>query len=129
MVGTVVKQYRLKFELEQAELAELLHISQPQMSRIESGLVALTKEQLFYLADYFSAPDILLAYIQPYLDRAVDMTCCGANQPVDKYLIPLLREVLADIETAVAADDSESAVMAASKLTAFAQIVRVLVSL
>lgn len=53
-IGEVIRIQRRGFEMQQADLAKALGISQASMSRKESGKESLTMSQLFDLAFVFN---------------------------------------------------------------------------
>lgn len=125
MIGHVVRKYRQLDGIDQEDLAAVLRVSQSQMSRIESGHVPMTKDQLFALADHFDAPELLLEYIQPYLDHALEMSGT-MPQPPEKHLIDLMTDSLQQIRIALDVSDTQQVDAAAARLIALAQVVRIL---
>lgn len=126
VAGTVIRKYRQQAELDQRDLADLLQVSQAQMSRLESGLVPLTPAQLFFLADYFDAPDILLEYVQPFLDRAISMIGASVDPPPEKFLLSLLDSALSDLQSAIDHQDKTAAATHVASMVSLAQVVRIL---
>lgn len=50
IVGGVLKQLRIKRQLDQAQLATAVGVAQPTWSRIENGTIPITIEQLGFVA-------------------------------------------------------------------------------
>lgn len=50
IVGGVLKQIRTQLQLDQATIAKTIGVAQPTWSRIESGSVPITVEQLAFIA-------------------------------------------------------------------------------
>lgn len=66
-IGQGLKRVRKDRAMTQAQLAEMLAISQPQLSQVESGKGSLTAAQLLHLINHFnlSAADFLPAQKRP----------------------------------------------------------------
>ncbi|MEZ5981030.1 MAG: helix-turn-helix transcriptional regulator [Parvularculaceae bacterium] len=90
--GSLLRLLRTHLALTQTEMAELLHMSQPVYSRVETGLRPLSMTALQRIADFAQVPVEKLIFAFFLLDDNLKEIERRAGDPVNKLLLALAQK-------------------------------------